>query len=1071
MTEPPKFLFIPVSGPGGAGEYYRSLAIAGAVERRWPGCAIRFVLSRDARYGADTPYPVTYVASSPTHETREVVAILERERPDVVVFDSAGRVAQCRRAKELGARVVFVSSRATTRRKGFLPRRMRWTDQHWVVAPRFAGRQLGALERLSLCLAPSCEVVFMEAMHEPVDVRGTREVQKFLGIEVGRYVLVCPGSGGIFDDGPDAARVYYEAACSLARDCGLPVVAVLGARFAPPSGGPAGLHVLEVLPNAVLMGMLGDARVGVVNGGSLLLQAIAIRAPCVSAPIAGDQPPRISEFAARGCVRRAALDASSIAIEATALITDDAARMALLRGMESLGLRNGVDCAVESIARLVPATSRPVEGADATRGADERLRVMHVILSSGFAGSERAAAEACNAMCPLHDVALVIRNDHRGPGGASIRDHVNPRVRIIEVPGRLGTRRQLAEAIRSWRPDVIHTHLRRGTRYVAKIGAGPPHFCTLHLSLNGPHYLWSDGLFCISEWQVGTVPPTYRGRLFLLGNSLVPQPHLDAAGVRRLRAELGAGDDDFVIGGVGRLVRSKGFDTLVRAFEEAALPAGRLVIVGEGYQRGRLERMAGTKVTLTGFRDDVKDLYQAFDLFVCPSRNEPFGRVIIEALDAGTPVVSTDTRGPRDIARRFPMELVPVDDVATLAGALRRAATRPRQRVVLDLSEFNVDSVVARMLEAYSEVLAVRRVQVARHVTERPRYLFSPVSGPHGAGELMRCLIIARELVRKQPEAEVHFLVSRTAVFREAVEFPIHDCDASPTRSTAQVLGAIDGFSPHVVVFDNSGRTAQLKAARRAGARVVFSSRAPHLRRKAFRLKWMRLLDEHWMVFPRFVTGELGWSEKLKLRLFPHYRCRHLDTLFPPSEPGARSAWLASRGLVEGQYVVFVPGGRGESSGVARPTELFAAAARDYVARTGAPAVVLTGRSQGRDGDVMPGRTLLPRISPEEVQHALAGAQFVVSNGGTTMIHALAHGRPLVAVPLAADQSRRIRRAVKLGAVATAQSTPDAIAAAAAHLLEDAPRRQEMARRIAELGIRNGVAEAVAALVALAACR
>lgn len=354
-------------------------------------------------------------------------------------------------------------------------------------------------------------------------------------------------------------------------------------------------------------------------------------------------------------------------------------------------------------------------------------------------------------------------------------------------------------------------------------------------------------------------------------------------------------------------------------------------------------------------------------------------------------------------------------------------------------------------------------------MTERPRYLFSPVSGPNGAGELMRCLIIARELMRAQPEAEVHFLVSRTAVFREAVEFPIHDCDASPTNSTAQVLGAIADFAPHVVVFDNSGRTAQLKAARRAGARLVFSSRAPHLRRKAFRLKWMRLLDEHWIVFPGFITGGLGWHEKLKLRWFPGYRVRCLDTLFPPSEPGARLDCLARNGLEEGRYTLFVPGGRSEADRAEDPTELLVAAAREYVVATGETAVVLTGRAESPPADGSTGLRLLPRVAPAEVQHLLAGAKLVVCNGGTTMVHALAHGRPLLAVPLASDQGRRIRLAVKLGVAATAQHMPDAIAGAAASLLNDAQRRHDMSLRIEKLDIRNGVAEAVAALVALAA--
>jgi hypothetical protein len=220
------------------------------------------------------------------------------------------------------------------------------------------------------------------------------------------------------------------------------------------------------------------------------------------------------------------------------------------------------------------------------------------------------------------------------------------------------------------------------------------------------------------------------------------------------------------------------------------------------------------------------------------------------------------------------------------------------------------------------------------------------VSGPHGSGELMRCLIIARELRRADPGIDVRFLVSRDAVFRDAVNFPIIDCDASPTRSTPQVLAAIESFRPHVMVFDNSGRTEQLRAAKRAGAKLVFTSRAPRLRWKAFRLKWMRLLDEHWLVFPAFVTGALTPLERLKLKFVPGYRVRHFDTFFTPTEAGARQAWLAGCGLEPGQFTVFIPGGRGEQHKAADPAGLFVDAAREFVAATGRVAVVLTGSTE-----------------------------------------------------------------------------------------------------------------------------
>lgn len=352
MTERSKFLFVPVSGPGGAGEYYRSLAVARAVERRWPGCEIRFVLSRDARYGGECPYPVLHVARSPTYETREVVAILEREQPDVVVFDSAGRAEQYRRAKQLGASVVFVSSRASARSKGFRWRRMRSIDQHWIVAPRFAAGGLSGLESLRMRFAPHCEIVFLDVLHEPVDETGTAELQRSLGVEPGAYVLACPGGGGVFGGGPDAAQLFLDASTQLAGRTGLQVVAVLGPRFTPSQSPSPGVHVLASLPNTQLMGMLRDARVGVVNGGSLLLQAIALGAPCVAAPISEDQPARIAACAGQGLVRPAALDAASLVREAIALLVVSE-RESLRQRLDALALSNGLDLAVDALARVL----------------------------------------------------------------------------------------------------------------------------------------------------------------------------------------------------------------------------------------------------------------------------------------------------------------------------------------------------------------------------------------------------------------------------------------------------------------------------------------------------------------------------------------------------------------------------------------------------------------------------------------------------------------------------------------------------------------------------------------------
>lgn len=354
MTEALRFLFIPVSGPGGAGEYHRALAIARAAEQRWSGSDICFLVSRDAPYAQGGPFPALQLERSPTFESAAVIRAIDELRPHVVVFDSAGRVEQQQAAQRVGARVVFVSSRPGIRRKGFSLRRMRATDQHWIAQPRFLGGTLSALERWKCRFAPQLQVRWLEVIHEPVDEPGTLALQQRLGVTPGGYVLACPGGGGDFGRGPDATQVFFDAATRLGAAAGLPVVAVLGSRFTPPSSGPSGVHVLATLSNGQLMGMLRDARVGVVNGGSLMLQSLAQDTPCVAAPIAGDQPPRIAASARHGYVRAAALDPQSIAKAVLGLLDDESARNELRGRLVELDLRNGLEVALEGLARLLP---------------------------------------------------------------------------------------------------------------------------------------------------------------------------------------------------------------------------------------------------------------------------------------------------------------------------------------------------------------------------------------------------------------------------------------------------------------------------------------------------------------------------------------------------------------------------------------------------------------------------------------------------------------------------------------------------------------------------------------------
>src|ERR1700760_4343002 len=121
------------------------------------------------------------------------------------------------------------------------------------------------------------------------------------------------------------------------------------------------------------------------------------------------------------------------------------------------------------------------------------MRIMHVILSRGFAGSERYAAELASFQAKEHEVALVLRRSHRSRFGTSIVDALSDRVHVSTVPTWLRTvhvstvptwlrtQHWVEQRIREFRPDVIHTHLRRSSRIIARAHAQAPAVATLHI--------------------------------------------------------------------------------------------------------------------------------------------------------------------------------------------------------------------------------------------------------------------------------------------------------------------------------------------------------------------------------------------------------------------------------------------------------------------------------------------------------------------------------------------------------------------------------------------------------------
>jgi len=179
-----------------------------------------------------------------------------------------------------------------------------------------------------------------------------------------------------------------------------------------------------------------------------------------------------------------------------------------------------------------------------------------------------------------------------------------------------------------------------------------------------------------------------RERLVVIPNSIAVPTAVAEAGP--VRARHGISPRTTVIGSVGRLAWVKGYDRLLVAFRalSAELPDACLLLVGDGPERGALERLAASlgirsRVIFAGFQPDVGGYYAAMHLFVLPSRSEGVALSLLEAMAAGVPAVATAVGGNRELlADGVAGWILPEDEArwpAVLAGILGNATERERR--------------------------------------------------------------------------------------------------------------------------------------------------------------------------------------------------------------------------------------------------------------------------------------------------------------------------------------------------------------------------------------------------------
>lgn len=237
-----------------------------------------------------------------------------------------------------------------------------------------------------------------------------------------------------------------------------------------------------------------------------------------------------------------------------------------------------------------------------------------------------------------------------------------------------------------WAPNIVLTWMNRATSLL-KYQKPTRSYC--HIARLGGYYNlkyyrhcdhWVGNTRGITDYLVQSGLPAQR--VHHIGNFVTETP-----GKKLTRPKTP------LILAMGRLHQNKAFDVLITAL--AKLPDATLWLAGDGPERSALAQLADAlnvrkRLHFLGWHPNPEDLLATADVFVCPSRHEPLGNVILEAWAQQKPIVATRNQGATELIT--PEEnglLTPLEDANALADGIQTLLTQPTAANKLAEAGFN----------------------------------------------------------------------------------------------------------------------------------------------------------------------------------------------------------------------------------------------------------------------------------------------------------------------------------------------------------------------------------------------
>ena len=293
------------------------------------------------------------------------------------------------------------------------------------------------------------------------------------------------------------------------------------------------------------------------------------------------------------------------------------------------------------------------------------------------------------------------------------------------------------------KPNIVHTHSSKAGilgRLAAKIAYVPNIVHTPHGHVFYGHFgrfaskvflriekifsKFTDRMVALTDGEKNdyiNLSVCSSGKLLKIHSGVDVEQFMQSNGNRvEKRRSLGLDQNETVIGFVGWLLPIKGPEYLMKAMEYVwpEHQEASLVFVGKGdldvdLRAQALQMSANGRVKFLGWRNDIHEIMPIFDMLVLPSLNEGMGRVLVEAMAAGKPVIASEVGGIPDLVRHGETGyLVPPADEKALADGIKKLLDDPArakqmgQRGKEHCRQFSLEAMIEKLDDLYSGLIA-----------------------------------------------------------------------------------------------------------------------------------------------------------------------------------------------------------------------------------------------------------------------------------------------------------------------------------------------------------------------------